>query len=197
MSTGFPFFMSPTGADVESLRRKWGWFLVLGILLILGGTFAIGYPMLATITTVQVFGYLLLFGAGVEIASGIWTGTWGGFFLHLFGGLLYLFLGVLFLDRPGITAAVYTLVMAIFFVASGLVRSVFSITHHFHGWGWALFSGLITLALGIMIWRRWPYDTLWVIGLFIGIDLIFIGWSWIMLGLAVKSLPTSVAAKGI
>lgn len=189
MSTGFPYFMA--GAAEARLRRNWGWFLVLGVLLILGGAAAISYPLMATLTTVTFFGYLLLFGAGVEIASGIWTGTWGGFFLHLLGGLLYLFLGVLFLDRPGITAAVYTLVLAIFFVAGGLVRMIFALTHRFHGWGWMFVSGLITFALGVMIWRSWPADTLWVIGLFLGIDLIFIGWSWVMLGLAVKSLPAT------
>jgi uncharacterized membrane protein HdeD (DUF308 family) len=188
MSTGFPLM---AGAVEGRLRRNWGWFLVLGILLILAGVCAMRAPFMASFATVNVVGYLLLFGAGIEIASGIWTGTWGGFFLHLLGGLLYLFLGALILDRPLEAMAVYTLILAMFFVASGLVRMVFSLTHRFHGWGWMFLSGLVTFALGIMVWRQWPEAALWVIGLFVGIDLIFIGLSWVMLALAVRSLPAT------
>jgi uncharacterized membrane protein HdeD (DUF308 family) len=188
MSTAFP---SVLAGAASRLRRNWGWFLFLGILLILAGVGAISYPFMATLTTVSVFGWFLLFGAGVEIASGIWAGSWGGFFLHLLGGLLYLFLGVLFLDKPLEMAAAFTLIMAIFFVASGLVRAIFALTHHFEGRGWVVFSGLVTFVLGVMVWRRYPTDALWVIGLFVGVDLIFVGWSWVMLGIAARSLPAS------
>jgi uncharacterized membrane protein HdeD (DUF308 family) len=187
MSSGFPFFMS--GAAEDHLRRKWGWFLFLGVLLILAGTFALSRPAIATFSVVEVVGYLLLFSAGVEIASGIWAGGWGGFFLHLLGGLLYLFLGALIVEKPVEFAAASTLILAVFFVASGLVRMVFSLTHRFHGWGWMFVSGLVTFALGVMVWRHWPSDTFWLIGTLVGIDLIFIGWSWVMLGLAMRSLP--------
>jgi uncharacterized membrane protein HdeD (DUF308 family) len=193
MSTGFPFFMS--GAAEERLRSKWGWFLVLGILLILAGAVAISRPAISTLTVVELIGYLLLFGGGVEIASGIWAGSWGGFFLHLLCGLLYLFLGAFVIERPLENALIYTYILAIFFVASGLVRMVMSLAHRFHGWGWMFFSGLITFALGIMIWRQWPEAALWVIGTFVGIDLIFVGWSWVMLGAAMKSLPATTAAR--
>jgi uncharacterized membrane protein HdeD (DUF308 family) len=187
MSAGFPFFMS--GAAEDRLRSKWGWFLFLGILLILAGTVAIMRPAIATLSVVELVGYLLLFGAGVEIASGIWAGAWGGFFLHLLCGLLYLFFGALILEKPVEFAAASTLVMAVFFVISGLVRMVFSLTHRFHGWGWMFFSGVVTFALGVMVWRQWPDATFWVIGTLVGIDLIFIGWSWVMLGAAMKSAP--------
>ena len=187
MSTGFPFFMS--GGAVDPLRRRWGWFLFLGICLILAGTAAISRPAFATITAVELVGYLMLFGAGVEIASGIWAGAWGGFFLHLLCGLLYLFFGSLVLERPVEFAAGATLVLAVFFAISGIVRMLFSITHRFHGWVWMLLSGLVSFALGVMVWRQWPSGTFWVIGTLVGIDLIFVGWSWVMLGLAVRSLP--------
>jgi uncharacterized membrane protein HdeD (DUF308 family) len=187
MSAGFPYFMTSAAAD--PLRRRWGWFLFLGILLILAGAGAIAHPAIATLTAVQVVGYLMLFGAGVEIASGIWAGAWGGFFLHLLCGLLYLFLGSLILEKPGEFAAGGTLALAVFFVISGVVRMLFSITNRFHGWGWMLFSGLVTFVLGAMVWRHYPSDTFWFIGTLVGIDLIFVGWSWVMLGFAAKALP--------
>jgi uncharacterized membrane protein HdeD (DUF308 family) len=189
MSTGFPYFM--TGAAADPLRRRWGWFLILGLLLIFAGTAAISWPVTATLSVVEVVGYLLLFCAGVEIASGIWAGAWGGFFLHLLGGLFYLFLGALILEKPAEFAAASTLILAVFFVISGLVRMVFSLTHRFHGWGWMFLSGLVTFALGVMVWRHWPSDTFWLIGTLVGIDLIFIGWSWFMLAFAVRSLPAT------
>ena len=134
MSAGFPYFM--TGTAAEHLRSKWGWFLFLGILLVLAGVCAIGHPTIATFSVIQVVGFLLLFGAGVEIASAIWAGRWGGFLLHLLTGLLYLFLGAFIIDRPAENALLYTLILAVFFVASGLVRMIFSLMHRFHGWGW-------------------------------------------------------------
>ena len=62
------------------------------------------------------------------------------------------------------------------------------LVEHFDGWGWVLVNGLVTLALGIMIWRRWPEASFWVIGLFVGIDLLFAGWSWVMTAVAVRTL---------
>jgi uncharacterized membrane protein HdeD (DUF308 family) len=187
MSTGFPYFMS--GVAEDRLRGKWGWFLFLGFLLVLAGICALSRPAIATFSVVEVVGYLLLFAAGVEIASGIWAGSWGGFFLHLLGGLVYLFLGALIIEKPAEFAAGSTLVLAVFFVLSGLVRMVFSLTNRFDGWVWMFLSGIVTFVLGVMVWRHWPSDTFWLIGTLVGIDLIFMGWTWVMLGLAVKSLP--------
>jgi len=189
MSTGFPYFLSSLADEHHDLRRNWGWLLALGIALLLVGIVAISYPMAATIKTIEILGYLLVFGAAIEIASALWVRRWGGFFLHILIGLLYFFVGVLIVDRPGEAAVGYTLVLAMFFVAGGLFRMIIAISQRFSGWGWALVSGIITFLLGIMIWRQLPEAAFWVIGLFLGIDLIFNGWSWIMLGLAVRSIP--------
>jgi uncharacterized membrane protein HdeD (DUF308 family) len=190
MSTnGFPFFLSGVAEELHDLRRNWGWFLALGVALIAAGTLAILYPVLATFTTIEVFGFLLLFGAGVEAVSAFRAPRWGGLFLHLFTGLLYLFIGTVIVERPGLGAAGYTLMMAVFFVAAGLVRIVFALTQRFSGWGWALLSGAVSLLLGILIWRDLPASALWVIGTFVGIEMLFNGWMWVMLGLAARSLP--------
>jgi len=67
------------------------------------------------------------------------------------------------------------------------VTSVMSLVDRFEGWGWSLLSGIISLLLGLAIWRQWPLSGLWVIGLFVGIEMLFSGLSWLMLGLAVRS----------
>jgi uncharacterized membrane protein HdeD (DUF308 family) len=196
MSTGFPSFLSAAADDMHQLRRNWGWFLALGVTLIVVGMLAIGYPVMATLAAVEVFGYMLLFGAAIEVVSGVWGGRWGGFFLHLLTGLLYLFAGIVIVERPGLGAAGFTLLLAILFVATGLARTVFALTHQFAGRGWAVLSGVVTLVLGVMIWRQLPEAALWVIGTFVGIDLIFNGWSWVMLGLAARSLPAAEPTPG-
>ena len=182
--------------DVEQdFHRNWACFLALGITLIIVGAIAIGYPVLATLATVTVVGVLLLIGAGVEVAGAFWASRWGGFFLHVFAGLLYLFVGAVILERPGLGAAGYTLLLAMFFVAAGLVRVVFAITHRFSGWGWALLSGAVSLILGIMIWREWPVSALWVIGTFVGIEMFFNGVSWVMLGMAARHVSIPAASR--
>ena len=193
---GFPFFLSGVAEELHGLHRNWGWFLVLGIALIAVGVLAISYPVMATLAAVEVFGFMLLFGAAVEIASGIWAGRWGGFFLHLLCGLLYLFSGVVIVERPGLGAAGFTMMLAVLFVATGLARTLFAVTHRFSGWGWAVLSGVVSLFLGILIWRQFPEAALWVIGTFVGIDLIFNGWSWVMLGVAARSLPAAETPHG-
>jgi uncharacterized membrane protein HdeD (DUF308 family) len=189
MSTAFPYFLSPAREDLQQLRRNWGWFLALGIALIVVGTVAICYPVLASEVAVEVFGFLLVAGFGVQVVSGIWARRWSGFFLHLLCGLLYLFVGLVLIEHPGLGMAVYTLLLAVFFVAGGLFRIVFALSQRFSGWGWTLLAGVVALLLGIMIWRRFPASALWVLGTFLGIDLIFSGCSWVMLGLGLRNLP--------
>jgi uncharacterized membrane protein HdeD (DUF308 family) len=195
MSSNFPYFLAREPGESSHLRRRWGWFLALGIFLMMVGVVAIQRPVVATLTVVEVLGYLLVFGAGAEIVNSFWARRWGGFFLHLLTGLLYLFVGAVLLERPGLGAAGYTLMLAVFFVASGLFRVAFALSQRFSGWGWTLLSGVVTLALGVLIWRDLPEAAFWVIGTFFGIDMLFIGWSWIMLGLAVRSLPKQEQRK--
>ena len=188
MSAGFPYFVDAR-ERLHDLRAKWGWLLALGIVLIAVGTAAISYPVVATMTTVTFLGVMLLFAAGAQVASAIWARRWGGFLLHLLAGLLYGFVGVVMLERPALGAEVYTLMMAVFFVAGGLVRIVMSFSQKFSGWGWLLVSGAISVLMGILIWRQYPASALWVVGTFVGIDLLFLGWSWVMLALAVRNAP--------
>jgi uncharacterized membrane protein HdeD (DUF308 family) len=197
MSKTFPYFLSDVAEEVQQLHRSWGWFLAAGVALILVGFLAIGYPVAATVTSVEVFGVLLLVAGSVEIAGGVGARCWGGFFLHLLCGLLSLFVGVVLMDHPVIGAEVYTVLLAVFFVATGLFRVFSSASQRFSGWGWGLLSGAVTFLLGLLIWRQLPGSGLWVIGTFVGIDLVFNGWSWVMLGLAARSIPASGEAKEV
>jgi len=197
MSTnGFPYFLSGVAEDLQELRRNWGWFLVLGIALIVLGVGAIGSAFVATLATVMTFGILVLAGGSVEIVSSVWARRWGGFFLHLLAGILYVVIGFLMVTRPLAAAAGLTLMLAALFFVGGMFRIIAALSHRFHGWGWVLLNGIITLVLGVMIWQDWPEAAFWVIGMFLGIDLLFAGMSWVMLGMAVRNIPTPATPRG-
>lgn len=189
MSTGFPFFRSAMAAEAEALRRSWGWLLAWGVLLALTGAVAVAYPVLATVASVQVFGVLLLVAAGVHFAGAFAARGWGGVLMAVLCGALYFFAGVVLLERPLLGAAGYTLFLAMLFFAAGVARVVAGLLHRFSGWGWTVLSGVVNIVLAVLIWRDLPESALWVIGLFVGIDLIFAGWGWIMLALGLSQLP--------
>jgi len=195
MSANGPAFTSPGVVEPHGLRRIWLCLVSLGVALIVLGFAAIGAPVVATFATVTVFGILLLIGAAVELVSMVWVRRWASFLHHLLSGLLYLFLGLLLVDRPALGAAGYTLVLAVFFVASGVARVVFGLAHRYPGRTWTVLSGAVAVLLGVMIWRELPEAALWVIGTFVGIELVFNGVSWLMLGLAVRNLPRPQPAE--
>jgi len=88
-----------------------------------------------------------------------------------------------------------TLLIAMFLIFGGVSRIVVAISFRFPNWIWLLVHGLINLWLGVAIWQEWPFSGLWVIGLFVGIDMIFNGLSLVMLALAAKKIPATEARK--
>jgi len=175
--------------EISAIRAHWVWFLVLGIITVLIGTLLIVVPLVGTLAAVWVLSILLIAGGITQFVGVFWVRNWSGFFLSLLAGVLYLALGVLIIDKPLSAAAALTLAIAIVLVVVGIFRIVAALSFRLYGWGWTLASGVISLLLGLLIWRQWPDSAPWVIGLFIGIEMIFSGWTWIMLALALRSLP--------
>ncbi|ODT99781.1 MAG: hypothetical protein ABS79_04090 [Planctomycetes bacterium SCN 63-9] len=172
--------------ELEVLRGEWLWFLILGILLIVIGTIAIGAPFVTGLTTAVIFGSLLLVGGVAQFIGSFWARDWSGFFLTLISAILYIVVGVLFVRQPASALAAMTLLLACGLLVEGLFRIIGSLTYQFPHWGWALLGGVIDFALGLLIWMEWPAASLWVIGLYVGISMIYNGWTWVLLGLALK-----------
>ena len=183
-----------TAADVQTLdiqftkdlTQYWGWFLIWGVLLAAIGIAAVWRSMTATLVSMLFFGWLLALAAAIEIVQAVMVGHWAGFFQHALAAILYGVLGLIFVTRPLITAEVLTLLMALFFLVGGLFQIAGSAWLGVTGWGWHMLDGLITIALGALILTNWPASGLWVIGLFLGVDLIFYGLTWIAIALAVR-----------
>ncbi len=185
----FPSLAPVHHEDLKKLKGAWCWFLFLGAALIILGIMALGYAVLFTVATVEILGIFFIVGGVLHIAGAFFTGSWGGLFLTLMMGALQLVVGLICFRHPAEAAIVYTLIMAIFFMVGGLFRICAVLAGKFSGRGWVLINGIIALALGVMIWQQMPFSGLWVIGTFLGIDLIFTGWSYFILGLGVRKLP--------
>jgi uncharacterized membrane protein HdeD (DUF308 family) len=168
--------------------------LALGLLLILIGGLAIGAPYVATSKTVVVIGVLLLIAGITELIHAVMVRKLRGFAIHLLAAVLYLIVGVFLLEDPDRAAGVLTLLLAASFFVGGLLRIIFALVEHFSAWQWVLLSGAVDLILGVLIWRGWPESSLWVIGLFVGIELLFHGWSWVILGLTVRTVSAAPSA---
>lgn len=186
-STTVPGAIAVVRHELLAIRNHWWWFLLLGIALVVVGTIALGSPLIVSTVTVTLFGFLLLAGGVMQIIGSIWAGKWQGLLLHLMVGVLYAVTGYVIVEAPLEATVQLTLVVALFLLISGLFRIVAAFTVRFHDWGWVLLNGVITLLLGLMILKQWPASGLWVIGMFVGIDMIFNGWSWIMLSLGLRA----------
>ena len=177
--------------DLGDLRRKWGWFLALGIIMIVFGMIALAIMPAATIGTVLILGWLMIFSGIVEAIHGFQVRSWGGFFLHLLGGIVGVLIGLLVVTHPVAGALAWTLLFASFFTVIGLFRLIAATRLKFPNWGWAAFDGAVTLLLGILLWADWPWSGFWFLGLSIGISLLLRGWSHVMIALALRSLPAA------
>jgi uncharacterized membrane protein HdeD (DUF308 family) len=172
----------------REIIQYWGWFLAFGIGMLLLGVAAVVRSVTATVASMLFFGWLLVLASGIEIAQAVMVGRWAGLFQHLLAAILFGVAGLLIVTRPLKSAEVVTLFMGMFFLVGGLFQLVGSVVLALPGWGWQAADGVITLVLGLLVLAGWPASGLWVIGLFLGIDLILYGIAWIALALGLRTM---------
>jgi uncharacterized membrane protein HdeD (DUF308 family) len=173
------------GRHPEELREYRRWFVALGILLIILGVIAMVAAFAATMVTVLFFGILLLIAGVVQIVHALSAMRWQGFLLHLLGGLLYTTVGLVILVDPVSGAIGLTMVLAFFFIVGGIFKIALGIQAES---GWFAFSGGLDLLLGMLIWLGWPETGTWVIGLFLGIELLFAGISLMLMASRLRAV---------
>ena len=172
----------------REIIQYWGWFLAFGIAVLVLGIAAVVRAVTATVASMLFFGWLLVLASGIEIAQAVMVGHWAGFFQHLLAAVLFGVTGLLIVMRPLISAEVATVFMAMFFLIGGLFQLVGAVAVALPGWGWQAADEVITFVLGLLVLAQWPASGLWVIGLFVGIDLIFYGCAWIALALGLRAM---------
>ena len=174
--------------QVNPACDKWSSFLTIGIILILLGTIALGSAFITTLATVFLFGLLIAAGGIAQVVHAFWTPEWKGFFVQLLIGILSAVVGWLMVTNPLTGAVSLTLLLATLFIAIGLFRISTSLFTSVEHWGWLLFAGIVSLALGILILSQWPAASLWVLGLFVAIELIFSGWAYVMFAFGLRNI---------
>jgi uncharacterized membrane protein HdeD (DUF308 family) len=183
---------SPFGSTetLAPLRAKWGWIVALGVVYVIAGVIALGSVVAATVASVFIVGIMMLIAGVVEVISAFQMKSWGRFFFWLILGALYIIAGFVAFENPLLTAVWLTLILGAALVASGIVRIYLGFTMRSDSpWVWVVISGLITLILGVIILAHWPISSLWTLGIFLGVDLVFAGASWIGLGLGLRNAP--------
>jgi uncharacterized membrane protein HdeD (DUF308 family) len=190
-------------ADIEAklaqarqhIAEKWGWFLVLGIVLILVGIAAICFPLVSTIAAKIFLGWLFLIGGVFLIIHAFSAQGWGGFLWSLLIGVLYLIAGGYLAFFPLTGLLTLAILLAILFVAEGIMEIIMAFrVHPSDGRVWLLLSGIAALVVGVLIFLGLPSSAGWALGLLVGINLLFSGWSYVFLAMSGRKAKEAVAA---
>ena len=175
------------GSDTAPLRAKWGWIVALGVVYLIAGFIALGSVAMATVASVLIVGVMMIIAGVAEVISAFQIKSWGKFLLWVLLGLLYVVAGFVTFQNPLLAAVLLTLVLGASLVASGIMRIILAFSMKRETpWIWVALSGVITVLLGVLILARWPVSSLYILGLFLGIDLIMAGAGWVGIGFGLR-----------
>ncbi|KZK77629.1 acid-resistance membrane protein [Pseudovibrio sp. W64] len=176
----------PNVPDLTQLvRDNWLKFLVLGVLMVIGGTIVLVIPYASSIAVALVIGLVLIVVGVLQLWHAMQVKEWGGFLGQSLVGIIALVGGVAIYYNPVAGTEALTLVLSAVFIAQGIAQALFSFRLRPHtSWGWILASGVIAIAAGLMILLDFPASTGWALGLVAGISIMFNGWSYVAIALA-------------
>lgn len=186
-----PEYTAPIAGALQTLQASWRWFITVGVLLLVLGLIASVHALAATLFSVVFIGVLVVV-AGVSQLIQAWRiKSWPGFILWSLAGLLYAVAGIIAITNPIAGAAALTLLLGATLIATGALRLWLWFNNRSQqGWRWIALSGVITLLAGILIAAGWPGNSLWLLGLLLALDLLFQGWTLLLLGLALRNGST-------
>ena len=169
----------------QAVLEKRGWFIALGIVMIVVGSVAIIFPYVATVSTKIFLGWFLIIGGIVQAVHAFWVKDWGGFFWQLIVGLLEVFAGLFLLVYPVAGIIALTIYVAAVFIVEGIIKAFLAFQLKPQaGWIWMLIGGIVSILLGAMLWAKLPSSAIWAIGLLVGLNIAMAGWTLLMIALA-------------
>jgi len=184
--------MLPATAHFGDLGKNWGWFLALGILLLVAGVIGLGMTVTLGLVSMLYFGFLMLVGSVFQLVAVFQGPGWRSRLWSLLIALLYLAAGLIMIFDPLLASATLTLLIGAGLIAIGMLRVLIAFQlKGTYGWGWTLIGGILTLVLGFIIVAGWPVSGLWIIGLIIAIEVILAGVSYIAVALAAREFRKS------
>jgi uncharacterized membrane protein HdeD (DUF308 family) len=185
--------MSAATTAGGEIKKSAGMLTFFGILMVIFGFLAMGSPFVAGLAVVWYFGVMLVIGGIFRViyafkAQSLGSGMWA-----ILVGFLTVFAGLALLGRPMLGLAVMTLILAVYFIIEGITEIIYAFQLKPElGWAWALVGGIISLALGVMIWRAYPAPATWLIGVLVGIHLLFQGLAMLGIGAAARAVSDGV-----
>ncbi len=164
----------------DRAQVKPGWGIAVGILVIILGVIAIARPFFASIASALVFGWVFILAGIVQIVHAFQSRRDGHITWKLIIGILYLLAGILIVANPfqGVITLALVLGITIFMQSAIQVVMAFRMRPS-RNWGWVLLSGILGIILGIFIWSAWPFNADWIIGTWVGVNLLLDG-TWIL-----------------
>jgi uncharacterized membrane protein HdeD (DUF308 family) len=185
-----------TPAEIDArLADRWGWFVALGVLYVVLGTFgliAVGPLSLASALLIAV---LFIIGGVGQLIQAFRCAGWRSTAVHVLGAILYVVAGGLLLAQPLVGLVTITLVIGAIIFAAGVTRIVIAFQHRPDpGWTWLAVSGVVGVLLGLVILAGLPGNALWVLGLLVAVELLMEGWSMVLMGFALRRWKRTAAA---
>ncbi|ARG97163.1 HdeD family acid-resistance protein [Legionella micdadei] len=173
--------------DAADLKRSWGWLLALGILFVILGCIGLGMVVGLTLASMLFLGILLIIAGCSQFVDVFKAKKWGAVAWHALIAALYIIGGGLVIYDPFLASILITALLGSVLIIIGVTRFIMALKlKGSSGWGWLLLAGIVAIVLGVMILMKWPISGLWVIGLFIAIEMIVDGWTYIFLALGIR-----------
>ncbi|MBV8638180.1 MAG: DUF308 domain-containing protein [Candidatus Eremiobacteraeota bacterium] len=176
-------------AGLATAHKDWGWFMALGIALVVLGILAIVYESSATLASITALGIIILIAGIAQIVAVFQSRNAGHIILYLLFGALEIFVGFSLIRYPLAGTLTVTLLLSVYLVFAGIFRFVYALWAQFPQYGWAVFSGIISVILGVLLWMQWPFSALWFIGFAVGLSFIFAGIAWCGFAMKLRALP--------
>ena len=182
---------SAEGVDYErraqSLHSRWGWFLALGIVLVMAGALAVALPVVSTFASSVVLGVVLVIAGIVKMVQSLQVKEWSGFIWHELTGAVEVVGGVLIYLNPLKGALAITLLVALVFFVQGVLQiALAAIVRKQDGWHWFAISGLVALAASAALALKLPHTRFYEPGVIAGISLLVAGGAYVAIALTIR-----------
>jgi uncharacterized membrane protein HdeD (DUF308 family) len=180
---------SPDAGLVDGIKKNAGLTVIIGIITLIAGFLAISSPFIAGVSITILVGAMLAISGVSQCFLAFKAGAFGRGLMVFVVGVLMTITGVYMMNQPVAGLATLTIILMSYLLATGALEIIVSFQlKPASGWGLELFNGIVTLLLGIMLWRQFPLSGGWAIGVLFGIKMIFSGWAFVFIGRSVKKV---------
>lgn len=187
--------MDPDVIDIqEGLKRGGLWLVVMGILQVVVGFFAMNAPQFAGLATSITVGAILMFNSLFEVVAAFEAPNWRWGVMRFLSGGLAAIIGLIFFLKPALGLGSLTMFLVFYFLIEGMDRIIMGIRlKGISGRGWLIVGGVAAIFLGVLIGLQWPLSSAWAVGVLVGINLIFGGWAKIFIGVGARTAGKEMA----